>query len=243
MRPGIFYCLVMMILMAGGLSGCLKSSVSGNGNSAGTGAFITAMNLAYYSPSAVIYLNGNVLTNPISPGSFSQTYFSITPGVYDAQFKSATADTLLSDIPSSPYDSAEFYTLILYNGAVGGPAESVKIADDFSTVSSTSTNYRFFNMCPDVPKVDLYFNTTLVQAGRSVADNVMNTSFDIFQQAGAGTYTIQAKSAGTDSVVASVSDYPMLSQTAYTIFLSGKSGGAGNLSGNSISLNVLRASY
>lgn len=244
MRPGLFYCMVIMVLMSGGLSGCLKSSVADNTNSVASNAFITAMNLAFYSPSTQIYLNGNVLTNPIAPGSYSQSYFSITPGVYDTQFKAVGADSTLSDIPSSPYDSSGFYTLILFNRAINGPPASVKITDDFSTVSSTNSNYRFFNMCPDAPVVDLYFNTSIVQTARSLADNVTNTSYDAFQQVAPGTYTIQAKKAGTDSVVASVSNCTLMPQTAFTIFLSGRpTTTSANVSGGSISINVLRASY
>jgi Domain of unknown function (DUF4397) len=249
LRPGIYYCMVIVILMAGGLSGCLKSSVNENTNSVGSNAFISAMNLAFYSsPSIQIYLNDNVLTNPMAPGSYSQTYFSITPGIYDTQFKTVgstvSSDSVLSDIPSSEYDSSGFYTLILFNSTIGGAAESVKIKDDFSTVSSTNSNYRFFNMCPDAPVVDLYFNTKIVQAARSVADNVTNTGYNAFQQVTPGTYTIQAKKAGTDSVVASVSNYTLSTQTAFTIFLSGKPTTASpNIPASSISINVLRASY
>jgi Domain of unknown function (DUF4397) len=245
MRPGVFYCMIIILFMAGGLSGCVKSTSAENAASINANAFVSAMNLAFYSTSTEIYLNGNLLTNPIAPGSYSQNYFSITPGVYETQFNSAVgADTILSDIPSSPYDSSGFYTLILYNGTINGPASAVKITDDFSTVSSTNSNYRFFNMCPDAPLVDLYFNTTVVQAARSVADNVTNTVFDAFQQIAPGTYTIQAKKAGTDSVVASLSNCVLSSQTAYTIFLSGKPTTASpNIPGSSISVNVLRASY
>src|SRR5580658_4425715 len=189
-RPGVLGCVVVL-LMAGGLSGCRKANSVENGPSVGSNAFISVMNLAFYSPSTEIFLNDKILTNPITPGTISRSYFSITPGTYETQFKSATGDSVLADIGSSPYDSAGFYTLILYNDTIEGPAEAMKITDDFSTISTTNSNYRFFNMCPDVPLVDLYFNSTKVQAGRSVADNVTNTGYNAFQQIAPGTYTIQ----------------------------------------------------
>lgn len=200
------------------------------------------MNLAYYSPSTEIYLNGTKLTVPVSAGSYSSSYFRVTPGTYDTQFKVAGSDSLLFDIPASPYDSAGFYTLILYNNTTGGPSKAVKITDDFSQVAASNANYRFLNMCPDAPVVDLYFNTTAVQTYRSVADNVGNQVYNIFRPTAPGTFTVQAKKAGTDSVVATLNNFTLSPQTVYTIFLSGKPGSTSNPS-SLISLNVVRASY
>jgi hypothetical protein len=117
--------------------------------------------------------------------------------------------------------------------------QSTKILDDFSTLSTSQANYRFFNLCSTHARVDLYLNSTLVQQGRTTADNANNSMLNGFQTANTGLYTITAKSAGTDSVIVSVGNVSLLGGNAYTIFLSGVDGS----SANPLLLNVLQASY
>jgi hypothetical protein len=234
----MFYQIVVLALMIGGLAGCVKSGSSSSSSSSNGVTFVTLMNLA--SSSADIYLNGTKASQTAAaPGFFDQRYEQLTPGTYDIQFKAAGTDSILAEIPSSLYDSLYFNTVILYNPAGSGAVNAVKIADDFSTLSTSAASYRFFNMCPDVPLVDLYFNSTAVQAGRSTADNVSNTGYNAFQSATPGAYNLQVKKAGTDSVVASLSGVSLAAGTASTIFLKGRSASTTN----PISLNVLVATY
>ena len=234
-RPGIILCIAIFAFLATGITSCSKSGVT---NTTTISTYDTVMNLSSWSPSTEIYFNGSKSTQAITAGNYSQSYASLKPGSYDVQFMKAGGDSVMADIPASSYDSLSFYTLIMYNASRNSPASAVKIQDDFSTVSATSSNYRFFNMCPDVPQADLYINNTMVQSVRTVADNVNYPSFNAFQQFTGGTYTIQVKKAGTDSVIASINSYPMQVQNAYTIFLDGKIG-----STNPIALNILRASF
>jgi hypothetical protein len=235
---GIFYAIVAGVLLTAGLAGCAKTGSSVTVSSV---SYVTVMHMAPYVPAMDIYLNGSLssATGGIAPGSYSQQYSSIKPGIYDIQFKKTGADSLLAEIPSSSYDTSSFYTLILYNTSRNSPAQAVKIQDDFSTISATSTNYRFFNLSPDEPRVDLYFNNTAVQSNRATADNIVNTSYNTFQAATPAPYNLQVKVAGTDSVIASVSNVNMQAGGVYTIFLSGIISG----NTNTHQINVLPASY
>jgi hypothetical protein len=234
-RPGIILGLAIFAGIATSITSCSKTGATNN-NSVST--YVTVMNLASWSPATEIYFNGSKSTKPITAGNFSQSYYPLKPGNYDVQFKIAGGDSVMADIPASSYDSLSFYTLIMYNATRNSPVAAVKIQDDFSTVSATSANFRFFNMCPDVPSADLYINNTKVYSNRTVADNVNYSLFNTFQPFTAGTYTIQLKTAGTDSVIASINSYSMQVQNAYTIFLDGKIG-----STNPVALNILKASF
>lgn len=236
-KSGIFYKTVVFIIMIGGLTGCLKSN-SGSSSSGSVVTFVTLMNLT--STSADIYLNGTKASQKAAvPGFFDQRYEQLTPGAYDIQFKAAGLDSVLAEIPSSIYDSSAFNTVILYNLAGSNTANAVKIEDNFSSLTVSTASYRFLNMCPDVPSVDLYFSGTAIQTNRTTADNVANPSFSTFQSTTPGTFNLQVKKAGTDSVVASVSGVTLAAGTASTIFLKGR---AANTT-NPISLNVLVATY
>jgi hypothetical protein len=118
---------------------------------------------------------------------------------------------------------------------------AAKITDNFSSTSQTTANYRFFNLSPDVPSCDLYFNGTLVQTQRTPADNVSNPLFDEFQTLSPNSYTIVAKVSGGDSVLATSSTNVDLSTgNVFTIFLSGTNTAAG---GNHLAINIMQAVF
>jgi hypothetical protein len=115
----------------------------------------------------------------------------------------------------------------------------MKVVDDFSTLSFTGSNYRFFNLCPDYPVVDLYMNATVVQPGRSLGDNANSSYFNSFAPVTAGNYTVQVKKAGTDSVIAAISSVGLQQGNAYTLFLQGSL----HNTSNPVTLSVLQAAY
>jgi hypothetical protein len=204
--------------------------------------YLTLINEASYSGAVSVYLNDTLATTSggIAAGTFSPRYGTIRPAIYDVKFEAATSGNLLSEIPASDYDTLNFYTLILYNTAGGASAQSVKVWDDFSTLSSINANYRFFNLSPDEPKVDLYLNNTIVSSNRTIADNASNTLYNAFGPTPAGTYAMTVKAAGTDSVITTLSqNVAMTNGNAYTIFLGGQIGS----SANPLQINVLQATY
>ena len=204
--------------------------------------YLTLINEATYSGTTSVYLNDTLATpaGGIAAGTFSKKYGTIRPGYYDVKFESASSGNLLSEIPSSDYDTLNFYTLILYNTAGGDTVQSFKVWDNFSTLSSTNANYRFFNLSPDESNVDLYLNNSIVSQNRTIADNASNNLYNAFQPTTAGTYAITVKAAGKDSVIATLGqNAAMANGNAYTIFLSGNVGS----SSNPLQINILQATY
>ena len=145
----------------------------------------------------------------------------------------------MGQVAQSLFDTLNFYTLVVYNPPfAGSAAQAIKIWDDFSSISTTNANYRFFNFCADYSSVDLYFNNTLVQPGRTTADNAGNQSLNSFLPIAPGNFTMTVKMAGTDSVVATI-NAGMLQGNAYTIFL----GGNTKSKATPVQINLLQASY
>jgi len=233
-----FFKVFGVVMTAVFLSSCLKTGTNNTTNTSNV-SFVTLMNMAPYSSSTEVYFNGDKKTPAIPPGSYSTNYGQVTPGSYDILFKVASADSVLSELPSSHYDSLGFYTLILYNPSAASAVSSMKIVDDFTTLSFTGANYRFFNLCPDFPVVDLYMNATEVQPGRTLADNANSSYFNTFAPVTAGGYAIQVKKAGTDSVIATISSVGLQAGNAYTFFLQGSP----HNSNNPVTLSVLQAAY
>jgi hypothetical protein len=219
-------------------AGCAK-----NGSTVTTNAvtYLSVIHGAPYAGLANVYLNDTLITsaNGITPGTYSPKYGTIRPGTYSVQFEETGTDSLLAGIPASDFDTLASYTLLLYNNAGGGPAYAIKITDNFSQVNNSSTYVRFFNLCPDVPSVDLYFDSLQVQAGRGTADNVSNGLYNQFQAATPGTYTITVKISQTDTVVVSALNTKLLAGNAYTIFVTENRG----TTPVTFELNVLQAAY
>jgi hypothetical protein len=225
--------IILVFALAG--AGCVKSSPSGTVTAI---CYVSVINEAPYSSATDIYFNGTLVSanGGIAPGQFSSQYGSVKPGVYTVDFKKTGTDSLLYELPAISYDTSNFYTLILFNTAPQSPAvQAARILDDFSSVTETNAYYRFFNLSPDMPSVNLYLNGTLSQSNRTPADNVSNVVYDEFQPLNPTVYDIQVKNANSDSVLAALPATAMAAGGVYTIFLEGTSAG--------VNISVLPAAY
>jgi len=227
----------LLLVLIGGAA-CTKSSSSLTINPV---SYVSLINEATYTGTANVYLNDTLVTvqQGISAGTYSTRYGTIRPGTYAVKFVNASNDSLMGSIPGVAFDTLNFYTLIVCNQPGGGSASrAFEVWDNFSSISTSNTNYRFFNLCPDYPSVDVYLNNNLVQSGRTTADNAGNLTLNGFQSVAPGNYTVTVKMAGTDSVVATV-NAGMFQGDAYTIFL------GGNVKSHStpVQVNVLQAAY
>jgi Domain of unknown function (DUF4397) len=227
----------LVILVAMG-AGCSKT---GSNITSTPVSYLSLINEAIYSSSLDVYLNDTLATAPagIPAGNYSNTYGTIRPGNYTLKFAVVGSDSIVSQLSTSLFDTLNFYTVILYNNAGGGAVQSAKIQDNFSSISASNANYRFFNLSPNYPNVDLYLNTTVAQPGRTLADNVSNTVYNNFTSTSPGSYNVYIKKAGTDSVIASAANVALIGGNAYTIFLGGIIGSATT----PLQVNVLQASY
>jgi hypothetical protein len=194
------------------------------------------MNQAPYGIGADIYFNGTLVTanGGILPGQFSSQYGSVKPGTYTVDFKKTGTDSLLVELPAVSYDTSNSYTLILYNSAPNSSAmQAARISDDFSQVTSggaTNAYYRFFNLSPDEPNVNLYLAGTVQQTNRTPEDFVTKILYNQFQPISPQVYSIQVRDANTDSVLATLASTPLAGGSAYTIFIDGKISSGLNIS-------------
>lgn len=241
MRKARLHSVVFFLLLAVAQQSCVKSASSVQTSTSTTVpafSFISVMNLAAYGDSANIYFNGSVYGKTYDIGSFSSSYFKLSSNIYDVQFKNASKDSLLADIPGSSFDSLGFYTIVLYNDSVNGIDKAAKIADNYSNIVADSAYYRFFNMCPDAPSIDLYINGTKIQANRTTADNIANPIFNNFQTFSTGYVTIEVKLSGSTIDLTSALTGTIVNGV-YTIFLDELH----KASGNQFSLELLQETY
>ena len=218
-----------------GMSGCMKN----NSEPPAPTSYVSILHLAPTAPSLEVFFdNKQVSINPFTPGSVSGAYNPVDRGNFAIVFKKAGADSIVANVPSALYDSLHYYTILVYNLQVNGPAQAFRIEDDFRNITLSKSFYRFIHASPNTGAVDLYISNAKNQTGRLLADNTGNTSFNNFLEMTPGFHNLQVKLAGTDSTIASQNNVELLSGAAYTIYLKGLTNGSGT---SQLSLNVLRA--
>ena len=129
----ILSCLSCLVIISGFLlPGCVKSSPPPTVPQA---TYISVMHLAPTAPALDVYFNDSkVSTNPFTPGSVSGAYNAIDPANISVKFKKTGGDSLVASLSSEKYDSLHFYTIMVFNLQANGPAQAIRIEDDFSNV-------------------------------------------------------------------------------------------------------------
>lgn len=225
---------VLMVVVAGGLSGCLKS----NDTPQTKKTFIYLMHMAPQIPAVELYFNGTKTpNNPFGFGSVSGQYGASEPGVFDVKFKKGNSDSLIASVPAALYDSLRAYSLILWNDEQGR-GHAMRIVDDFSNVNTSldRTWYRFLHLAPDAGEVDFFIGDTKVSSLRRLADNGSGT-YEEFISFAPGDYKITAKVAGTSTVLTTTtSEVSMAKAYVKTFVLRGLKAGTGT---NALGISAL----
>ena len=231
----VFYSALFMIA-AFVLSSCLKSVES---TPPKPQTYISLLHLAPGAPSVDVYLNNTKSTSaPVPPLTFFNRYSALEPNMYDVVFKKAGGDSVVASVPADIYDSLTYSTIMLFNSKFGTGVDAVRIDDDFSQLSTSQTNYRFFHVAPGLMDVDFYFDDTKVASNRSYADNTTMSYYNVFQVRDGGFFTLSVKKANSDSLILQTNTTLSAAQ-AYTIMLNGVPGGTGE---NALAVDILQAS-
>jgi hypothetical protein len=208
------------------LSGCLKEAQN---TTVSPRTYVSLLHLAPWSPAVDVYFDNTKATSTaIGFGMVSPNYSSLEPAAFAISFKKASGDSLVASLPTAVYDSLKYYTLLLYNSDKDHVA-AARIQDDYSVLTTDKAYYRFFHLGADVGDVDVYFDNTIIEQGRTYADNITVSNF-YNQYAGitSTSHTVTVKKAGTDVVVATgAAPVPFTAGDAYTLYLKGVSGGTG----------------
>jgi hypothetical protein len=103
------------------------------------------------------------------------------------------------------------------------------VADDLTAPAAGKAHVRFFHFASNAPAVDIAVaNGAVLFANRSFNDQGSNTSAASFTPLNAGSYNLQVRLAGTNTVVLSLPGVVLTEGKIYTVFAKGFLGGAGN---------------
>lgn len=215
------------------LQGCLKT----NGNTPVTSVtYLNFMHMAPWSQPAQIYLNDQASSGTIYPLTWSTQYSPLEASVFDVKIKKANSDSVMASLSSALYDSSHYYTLITYNSSPT-KVSMMRVEDQFNRSSTDKVHWRFWHLGPDAPNVDLYMDTILLSGNRQFTDNLLNSTYNDFQDLDAGYHTFSVKEAGTSNLLAQAVGNDFLAGNYYSIFLYGVVGSADQ----PLQVDVLRA--
>ena len=145
-------------------------------------------------------------------------YAELAGGNYDVQVVPAGATTPVVIKGTLGFGAGKDYTVIAL-GKLANIAPLV-LEDNNAIPEMGKAHVRFVHASPDAPAVDI-----AVKNGPVLFKNVAFKGVGEYLPVGAGTYDLEVRLAGTNTVALSVPGVKLDNQTVYTIFAMGLAGG------------------
>ena len=169
------------------------------------------------APAVDVWVNGSIAFSN-APFKGITDYASLAPGTYNVQVvpTGATEPVVIEADLALAADTD--YTVV----AVGKLAdiEPLVLIDNNSAPAAGKAHVRFVHASPDAPAVDI-----AVAGGPVLFANVPFKGTGDYLPVDAGTYDLEARLAGTDTVALSVPGVMLEEGMVYTIFAMGLAGG------------------
>lgn len=201
---------IAMPLFAGGCSDDDDKKPTAPGGS--TDAYLRVAHLSPDAPVVDVWVDGSVRLQDVAFGDFS-SYLKLNSGAHRIQVSPANQTTPIV-IDAQVTLTKESYTTVAATGRLASVAPVV-LTDDVSR-DATKARVRFVHTGPDAPPVDI----TLTD-GTVLFPDVQFREAGSYLPVAAGSYDLQVRLAGTETVALSFGDVPLSSNTTYSVFAVG----------------------
>ncbi|MFC2015379.1 DUF4397 domain-containing protein [Chloroflexota bacterium] len=170
------------------------------------------------APAVDVWVNGAVAFSN-APFKGITDYAKLEPGSYSVQVTPTGATEPIVIDANLDLATKTDYTVV----AVGQLAniEPLVLIDNNSAPAAGKAHVRFVHASPDAPAVDI----AVANGGPVLFSNVPFKGVGDYLPVDAGTYDLEARLAGTDTVALSVPGVALEEGTVYTIFAMGLAGG------------------
>jgi hypothetical protein len=194
------------------LTSCLKENNSTNYTP--PTSLISFIQASPDEPPLDFYLNSNKVNQGVIYYGNYINYVSAYAGTRTANFyTSGTMNLLLSGTITLNPNTA--YSLFL--GDIPTNPQILMLTDTLIKPTAGNASVRFVNLSPDAPAVDL-----AIQGGAVLVHNISNKGYSTFipVPVNAG-YTFEVRQAGTGTVLATLTNVPLVNGSVYTIWFGG----------------------
>jgi hypothetical protein len=217
------WAIAALVVIGTGFTACLKSVDTTPSRPV---AAFAAINGIVSSVAVDFYDNGTKATSAAMSMGFGGINYQAYGGVHKFDFMKTTTSTVWAT-STLVYDSLQYYTLVTYGDSSAAYLKPIR--DDFTGISSTNVNIRFFNLSPNSNAVDLYVADTKVDSNLTYVGNTsVSTLFKSLSGISSAS-TIKVTAAGSTTALATFTSATMRGGYAYTIFLAGMKDSVGPL--------------
>lgn len=205
-----------LVTLVTGLTACLKSS-DVTPQEASSYFYVANASTAF---TAFDFFDNDVKQTSSNGFSFlANTIYQTSTGVHTFKVKKLGGDSTMATA-TNVYDSSELTSLFIYD--LPTYATGIReISENFTNLSSTKINVRFFNLSVDAPAVDVYLDNIKIDSTHSYEGNGNNFYPPFDQITASNTSTIKLTKAGSDSTIAQINATLAAGRT-YTIYLGGR---------------------
>ena len=167
--------------------------------------------------------NGLVLTNVAYPTN--SAYLEVNSGSTNIKLSPTGTTTYVIDATTT-LDANKNYSIFAIDSV--SKIKAVGVGDDLTAPASGKAHVRFFHFSPNAPAVDIAVASGAVLfSNRTFNDQATNGSLTSFTPLDAGTYNLEVRAAGTNTVVLPLPNIVLTAGKIYTVFAKGFLGGAG----------------
>jgi hypothetical protein len=146
-------------------------------------------------------------------------YYPLVSGPHKIEVVPAGAREPVVISAQVPFDRGRFYTIAATN--VLAEIAPVVYEDDNRWPTGNNTKVRFIHLSPDAPAVDI----AVAGGGPVLFANISFTEVGDYIEVPGGTYDLEVRLAGTETVVLSVPGVTLKGCRVYTVFAEGLAGG------------------
>lgn len=176
-------------------------------------SYIRLLHASPDAPAVDVYADGKLIARNLTYRNFTE-YVEISPGKYNITVY--PAGTQASPVINTSHDVPD--RSILTVAAIGRLADIQlrAVPDTPMSIPPGETYLRFAHFSPNAPNVDI-----TLPDGTVLFSDVAYTEVTDYKSINPGTYTLQARVAGTDNVVLTVPNQRLLPDKFYTAYAVG----------------------
>mgnify|MGYP005838519029 CR=1 FL=1 len=172
------------------------------------------------APGVDILIDNSKVSNAVLTFPNNTGYLNIEPGVRNIKVNAAGTSTSVINADVTFKENLNF-SIFAVNTL--DKIEAVLVEDDLTAPASGKAHVRFAHLSPDAPAVDV-----ALKGGAVLFPNFSFKTFSNFAPIDAGSYTLEVRLAGTQTVALELPPISLASGKIYTIFARGLAAGGNN---------------
>lgn len=176
------------------------------------------------APNVDVRINNTIaLTNVAYPNNSS--YTGVNAGTTNFKISPTGTTTYVIDA-TVPLSANAYYSVFAIDSV--SKIKPAVVTDNLTAPATGKAHIRFFHFSPNAPAVDIAVTSgPVVFSNRTFNDQATTASLANFTPLDAGTYNLEVRLAGTNTVVLPLPNVALTAGKIYTVFAKGFVGGSG----------------